>query len=458
MVSEKRDAFAPQYEKMDPGELYGYEMMTEYRQCLDEGLDVGRYKSRFEAVEAMPPCAQREALADELFELIRELPTRSDYAYREPSDLEGILALRDGQAAKALPAPDVSYDKLAGAWYGRIAGCLLGKTLEGIRSQELLTLLQGSRNYPMHRYVCSDDATPQMLETFQFDLRHRVYADRILRAPADDDTNYTVMAQQIIEKYGRDFTPDDVAQTWLNSQPKSAYFTAERTAYLNVLRGIFPPESALYKNKYREYIGAQIRADYYGYICPGDPQSAAAMAFRDASVSHVKNGVYGAMYVAAMLAAAATADDAEQVVRQGLSQIPRTSRLYACLQQALRDWEQGIDRSQQIERLHAQFDEHTGYGWCHVISNALIVTLSLLYGAGDFSASVCLAVQSAFDTDCNGATVGSVVGMLRGASAIPDEWKAPLGGTLDTELVRVGAVPIETLIETTRRHIRSREK
>ena len=454
MLTKTNDPFAPQYAKMDPGELYGHEMMVEYQQCLDEGLDVAGAQARFAAVDAMPPCAQREAMADELFQQIRRLPTREDYAYREPSDLEAILALRDGHAAQT--PQNVSDDQIAGAWYGRIAGCLLGKTLEGIRSQELLELLRGSRNDPLHRYVRSDDPTPQMLDTFRFDLRHCVYADKIRCAPADDDTNYTVMAQQIIETYGRTFTPDDVAQTWLRSQPKSAYFTAERTAYLNVLRGVFPPESAQYKNKYREYIGAQIRADYYGYICPGDPAAAAEMAFRDASVSHVKNGIYGAMFVAAMLASAAGTDDTEQVVRQGLAQIPKTSRLYARLQQALRDRGAGMDWASQIRKLHAQYDEHTGYGWCHVIPNALIVTLALLYGAGDFSASVCLAVQSAFDTDCNGATVGSVLGMLRGASQIPDEWKAPLGGMLNTELVRIGAVPIETLIETTRRHIAQR--
>ena len=446
--------FAPQYAKMDPGDLYGHEIGIEYTQCFDEGLEVAPYKPLFDEIAAMPACEARETLADGLFRLLRTLPTRKDYPYTEPSDLSSILALRDGNARtlKKTPDADVLHDKLGGAWYGRVVGCLLGKTIEGIRSEELLPLLRQSGNWPMHRYVRSSDPTSEMLENFRYDLKHCVYADRIDCAPADDDTNYVFLAQYVIERHGKDFTSDDVANAWLRMQPKSAYFTAERAAFSNFERGIFPPTSAEYKNKFREYIGAQIRADYYGYICPGDPERAAALAFRDARISHVKNGIYGAMFVAAMIAAAAVTDDVREIIRQGLAQIPRTSRLYACLTQAVRAFEDGQTMEAQVDRLRTTYDEHTSYGWCHVISNAWIVALALLYGRGDFAKSVCLAVQTGFDTDCNGATVGSVVGMLCGRRRIPPEWTAPLGGRLQTELVKFGTVELETCIHTTIKH------
>ena len=66
-------------------------------------------------------------------------------------------------------------------------------------------------------------------------------------------------------------------------------------------------------NPYREWIGAQIRADICGYV-PRPPGAAAKLAFRDASLSHTANGIYGAMWSAALVAAA-FAGTARQAMR-----------------------------------------------------------------------------------------------------------------------------------------------
>src|SRR5438045_415981 len=141
--------------------------------------------------------------------------------------------------------------------------------------------------------------------------------------PEDDDLNYTVCGLAIVEKYGREFTPENVAEFWLQNLPLLHTCTAERVAYKNFTNNIMPPDSAIHRNPYREWIGAQIRADFWGYINPGDPQAAAEMASRDACVSHVKNGVSGEMWVAAMVAAAFTTDDINEIIEAGLAQIPQ---------------------------------------------------------------------------------------------------------------------------------------
>ena len=81
------------------------------------------------------------------------------------------------------------------------------------------------------------------------------------------------------------------------------------------------------------------------------------------------------------------------------------------------------------------------------------MTASLLYGHGDYGKSICMAVQTGFDTDCNGATIGSVIGMCRGRQAIGEEWTRPLHGRLDTAIFGVGTVEIDDRIEMTLRDI-----
>ncbi len=84
---------------------------------------------------------------------------------------------------------------------------------------------------------------------------------------------------------------------------------------------------------------------------------------------------------------------------------------------------------------------------------AMIVAASLLYGEGDFGKSICLAVQTGFDTDCNGATVGSVFGMMGGTEAIGACWKDPLQDTLHTSIFGVGTVRISECAAKTLAHV-----
>ena len=100
-----------------------------------------------------------------------------------------------------------------------------------------------------------------------------------------------------------------------------------------------------------------------------------------------------------------------------------------------------------FKMIHEKYDEHSGHDWCHTISNAMIVVAALLYGEGDFSKSICMAVDTGFDTDCNGATVGSIVGMMN--AGIPEEWIAPFGGNLRTSIDGYNNVTVDFLAEHT---------
>ena len=116
----------------------------------------------------------------------------------------------------------------------------------------------------MRRYILRADLSDNSYAKYKFPLKERIYADEIDGMPADDDTNYVVLAQTLIERCGRGFTARDVAEIWMSSQPKSAYWTAEQIAYRNFIKGFYPPESATHRNPYSEWTGAQISGDYFG--------------------------------------------------------------------------------------------------------------------------------------------------------------------------------------------------
>lgn len=444
----------PRYRDIPQWESYPSNLLTEYTQSLEEGLDIESYKEVFASVALLPAGEIKEAFGNILFDVVSSSKMREGYEFTEPSDLEGIKMLRNKSFDTSVSACSYSEDKLMGAWMGRVCGCMLGKSVEGIRTNELIPFLRETDNYPMHRYILRSDIKDEIVGKYKFGFKRRRYADEIDGMPVDDDTNYVIMAQEIVKKYGRDFTPKDISIAWQELQSKYAYCTAERVAFCNFVKGYQPPESAVYKNPYREWIGAQIRGDYFGYINPGDPEKAAEMAWRDASISHVKNGIYGEMFAAAMIAVAAATNDIGEIIRGGLAEIPCTSRLYRDVMWVLDGFEKGMTAEECFKTIHEKYDEYTEHGWCHTISNAMIVAAALLYGGGDFGRSICMAVETGFDTDCNGATVGSVLGMANGIDSIPEYWTEPINDTLHTSIFGVGTVKISERVKMTTKHMK----
>lgn len=440
------------YKFVCPGDLYAQDINFEYEQSVDEGLDIEEYKELFEAVHKLPRNAYCDRLSDIISDIVFNAKTKSDFPYNEPSDYEAIKSMSEGCPKKPFD-PKTIEEKIEGAWYGRICGCLLGKPVECMKLNELIPLLKITGNYPMTRYINYSDIPEGFIENCNHNLKNGFYTDLLDNAPCDDDTNYMVLYQKIIEEYGKDFTPDDIAKAWIDNQPMSAYCTAERVAFRNFVNRLRPPSSASYKNPFREWIGAQIRGDYFGYINPGDPESAAEMAWRDACISHTKNGIYGEMFVSAMIAAAAVCDNMYDIIKSGISQIPKKSRLYEAIQNVIDGYEKGISEDEFFENFYKRWDDCNSHHWTHTISNTEIVTACLLYGKNDYSKSVCMAVQAGFDTDCNAATVGSILGMKNGIKSIDSKWIKPLNGKLSTNINGMATVDISECIKKTISHI-----
>lgn len=432
--------------------LTATDLQTEYRQATEEGRDLSSLEAEFAALAELDLTEEApQQRAEALLDAVQECPLVAGYPYEEPSDLAGIQAAC--VAAPALPGHTLSdaelQRKVLGAWLGRASGCLLGKPVEGRRSWQIEKYLKTQGRWPLADYFSLAASEEMARECGLYPPRRELFAEGITCMVEDDDTNYTVTGLAIIKQFGPGFTPESVARFWLDNIPLLHVCTAERVAYRNLTNSIPPPLSGSFRNVYREWIGAQIRADFFGYVSPGQPRQAAEFAWRDACISHVKNGIYGEMWVAAMLAAAYVCDDRETVIRAGLAQVPARCRLAAGVERMLDAYRAGQSVEQALADLRGRWDEDRAHDWCHTISNAEIVTLALLWGEGDYTRSLGLSVMPGFDTDCNGATVGSVLGLLLGAEALPRQWVEPLQDTLLTGVAGYHRVSLTALAQET---------
>jgi ADP-ribosylglycohydrolase len=271
------------------------------------------------------------------------------------------------------------------------------------------------------------------------------FIDEVDGMPIDDDIDYIAVGLGVLQQHGLGFDSIDVGNLWLEELPMFNTYTAERVAYRNLANLVMPPESATHRNPYRESVGALIRADPWGFAAVGDPTRAAELAFRDARVSHVKNGIYGEMWAAAMIAAAPVAQTLEAVLDAGLAVVPETSRLAEEIE-TVRAWHrEGLGVEEATHRIHDRWDETEIYRWVHTLSNAQVVAMGLLWSDGDFGEAVCRAVEAGFDTDSHAATIGSVLGAYHGADALPASWIEPLDGRVSVSLPSFGTESIEAL-------------
>jgi len=383
------------------------------------------------------------------------LPLPPELAEREPSTLLEIHAQRSAVSSilPKLALSDVELqDRIAGGWLGRAAGCLLGKPVEKIPREGIKTILQSNGTWPLADYITAQGIPEELLKKYPWN-RHsgrESLRENIAGMAEDDDMNYPMLNLHVLETFGPQFSTEQIAQTWLNLLPALSTFTAERVAYLNYLSGAQPPETATIKNPYREWIGAQIRADFWGWISPGNPAQAAELAWRDARLSHVRNGIYGEIFFAAVIAAAFVTENLSSAIAQGLAQIPQNSRLSVAIHFALALPEREKTWKGAVDRLYERFG---AFHWVHTINNAALVVAALLYGEGDYERSICNVVMAGWDTDSNGATVGSILGTSLGATKLPRKWIAPLRNTIRSSMKGFDHSTFDDLAQRTRAQV-----
>ncbi|SDM13754.1 ADP-ribosylglycohydrolase family protein [Streptomyces wuyuanensis] len=466
---------------VQPEDLVGHEL----RQAAEDGRDASAVAHRWRTAGGTPapPAAgasprsadpRLRKLAIRLLDELDALP--SPFADREPTGLPAIRAAcpdwpascsrerakhPTGERSKDTPGcgPDGTLEqRLHAAWLGRAAGCLLGKPVEKLPLNAVRALARATGNWPLSNWFTAKGVPPGLLAAHPWNRRSAPtsLAENIDGMPEDDDLNYPLLNLLLLQRHGPDFGTADVARLWLDELPAGRTFTAERVAYRNLLDGLEPPDTATRHNPFREWIGAAIRADVHGWTHPGDPAAAAEQAHRDAVLTHTANGVYGAMFIAAALAVAAGGGtDVHGCLREGLRVVPPRSRFAAAVRGGIATAAAHDDFDTVVDRLHAA---HGACHWVHVIPNAALLAAALTHADGDFAGSICRAVSGGWDTDSNGATAGSLAGLLAGRpDRLPERWTAPLKNRLATTVGGFDGIGFDSLARLTYDRINLRE-
>src|SRR3990172_8901626 len=196
-----------------------------------------------------------------------------------------------------MPIPTDYLDRVYAGVLGKIIGVYLGRPFEGWTFERIMRDL-GEIRYYVHEQLGKPLIVP------------------------DDDITGTFTFLRALPDHGNSasLTPAQIGATWLNYIIEGRTIlwwgglgnSTEHTAYLRLKSGVPAPDSgsiALNGKVVAEQIGAQIFIDGWAMVAPGDPELAARLASKAASVSHDGEAVYAAVVLAAMEAQAFVESD-----------------------------------------------------------------------------------------------------------------------------------------------------
>jgi len=205
----------------------------------------------------------------------------------------------------------------------------------------------------------------------------------------------------------------------------------------NMHIGLIPPLSGEYKNDWKHSNGAWIRTEVWACMAPGCPDIAMKYAQMDACVDHgAGEGTYAAMFVAAIEAAAFVITDIRKLIDLGLKKIPADSWMAKTVRLVLECKDSGMGW-RETRQTAVEFTAELG--WFQAPINVAFVLIGMLWGEGDFKKSMIIAINCGDDTDCTGATLGSLFGILYGSACIPEDWKAHIGDNIVSVAVDRGS-------------------
>ncbi len=340
------------------------------------------------------------------------------------------------------------YNKVLGCFIGKNIGGTLGAPFEGFRGEYNLTWFMQDVSKPV----------------------------------PNDDLDLQLVWLRAIENEGARVNSQILAEYW------NTYISATLCEYgagkNNFNMGIVPPLSGEMRNELRHSNGAWIRTEIWACVCAGNPALAANYAYFDSSVDHCGEGVYASVFTATMQAAAFFEKDILKLVEIARSYLPQDCQVLRAVDCVLKAWEEKRTwketRKLLFETTPCDFGKWHWEGTKDIpvsdICPAYIddpqipeapkgfdapwsigaILIGLLWGEGDFGKSICITTNLGEDTDCTAGTVGSIMGIILGASEIPEKWRKGCSNEIATWTLRIdnGLKLPKTVEELTQRVVR----
>jgi len=339
-----------------------------------------------------------------------------------------------------MPLPKDYAERVYAGVLGKIIGVYLGRPFEGWTYERIMAEL-GEISYYINEKM---PGKPRLVVT-------------------DDDITGTFTFLRALPDYGNshDLTPAQIGQTWLNYiiEERTILWwggfgnSTEHTAFIRLKHGIRAPESGSVEMNgaiIAEQIGAQIFIDGWAMVAPGNPELAADLAKRAASVSHGGEAIYAAQVLAAMQAQAFVESDIHKLLDAGVSFIPKDSVIYRMIAD-IREWHAAEpDWHKGREKLAGLYNYENFGGNCHVVPNHGLIILGLLYGDSDFNKSMLVVNTAGWDTDCNSGNLGCLLGIKDGLSTFDkgNDWRGPVADRLYMPAADGGRSITDAVIET----------
>ena len=301
-------------------------------------------------------------------------------------------------------------DKIKGGWAGQTIGCTYGGPTEfrygGTMINDHINI-----EYPEHYIKWYYDNSPGLYDDIYMDL---TFVD-------------------VFEKEGLDAPKESFANAFAHA-PYPLWHANQQARY-NILQGIPTPESGFWENNpHADDIDFQIEADYAGIMAPGMVN--AAVHFTE-DIGHMMNygdGWYGGVYVAAMYSLAFVSDDLDYITREALKVIPKESKYYRCMSDVI-NWHEQYPDNWEIAWARCMKDWSFDIGCpdgvyqsfnIDAVINSAYILIGLLYGEKDFYKTIDIATRCGYDSDCNPASAGGILGVILGYDGIPEYWKTNL--------------------------------